>query len=143
MTIMEAIKARHSVRSYTEKAIPKEVIEALNAEIDACNNEGLLHIQFVHNEPKAFTGTLAHYGKFSGVQNYLAMVGKKSADLDEKIGYYGERIVLKAQMLGLNTCWVALTFSKSTVMKNITVNDDEKMVIVISLGYGTTQGGAA
>lgn len=140
MTIMEAIKARHSVRSYTEKALPKEIIDALSAEIAACNKEGDLHIQLVHNEPEAFAGMMAHYGKFSGVQNYLAMVGKKSSDLEEKIGYYGERIALKAQMLGLNTCWVALTFSKGTVKKNITVNDDEKMVLVLSLGYGTTQG---
>ena len=140
MTIMEAIKARHSVRSYTEKALPKEIIDELNAEIAACNKEGDLHIQFVHNEPKAFDGMLAHYGKFSGVQNYLALVGKKSSDLDEKLGYYGERIALKAQMLGLNTCWAAMTFSKGTVKKNITVNSDEKMVVVISLGYGATQG---
>ena len=47
---------------------------------------------------------MAHYGNFENCTNYIAMVGKKSADLDERCGYYGELLVLKAQELGLNTC---------------------------------------
>ncbi|MEA5051739.1 MAG: nitroreductase family protein [Oscillospiraceae bacterium] len=140
MTISEAIEARHSVRSYLDKPIPAETADALQREIDACNKEGGLHIQLVTNEPKAFDGVMAHYGKFSGVQNYIALAGKKSAELDEALGYYGERIALKAQTLGLNTCWVAMTFSKGTAKKHITVNAGEKLAIVIALGYGATQG---
>ena len=56
---------------------------------------------------------MAHYGKFSGVKNYIALIGKKSPSLDERCGYYGERLVLLAQQLGLNTCWVAMTHGKS------------------------------
>ena len=134
------MKARHSVRSYTDQPISQELIQKLNSEIKACNREGNLHIQLVTNEKKAFDGLMAHYGKFSGVQNYIALVGKKNSDLDEKLGYYGERIVLLAQSLGLNTCWVAMTVSKSIVKKNIEVKFDEKLRIIISLGYGSTQG---
>lgn len=140
MTILEAIKKRHSVRSYLDKKISKEIVSELQKEIDLCNKEGNLHIQLVTNEPTAFDGMMAHYGKFSGVQNYIALVGKKSANLEEKCGYYGERIVLKAQMLGLNTCWVAMTFSKNKAKKNIKINEGEKLTVVISLGYGSTQG---
>ncbi len=140
MTILEAMKARHSVRSYTDQPISQELIQKLNSEIKTCNREGNLHIQLVTNEKKAFDGLMAHYGKFSGVQNYIALVGKKNSDLDEKLGYYGERIVLSAQSLGLNTCWVAMTVSKSIVKKNIEVKFDEKLRIIISLGYGSTQG---
>jgi hypothetical protein len=85
---------------------------------------------------------MAHYGKFSGVRNYIALVGKKSAGLDEALGYYGERIALRAQTLGLNTCWVAMTFSKGTAKKHIAVNAGEKLAAVIALGYGATQGTA-
>lgn len=140
MTIMEAIENRHSVRSYQDKAIPAETIAELEKEIAACNAEGGLHIQMVVNEKNAFEGLMAHYGKFSGVQNYIALIGKKSADLDEKLGYYGERIVLKAQSLGLNTCWVAMSMRKGVVKKNCTIDNGEKLVCVLSLGYGTTQG---
>ena len=79
---------------------------------------------------------MAHYGKFSGVENYIALVGKKGAGLDEKAGYYGEKLVLKAQELGLNTCWVAMTHGKSTAE----IKKDEKLACIIALGYGTTQG---
>ena len=140
MTISEAIAARHSVRSYLDKPIPEETVDALKGEIDVCNKEGGLHIQLVTGEPKAFDGIMAHYGKFSGVQNYIALVGTKSAGLDEALGYYGERIVLRAQTLGLNTCWVAMTFSKGTAKKHIAINAGEKLAVVIALGFGATQG---
>lgn len=140
MTIIEAMKERHSVRSYKPVAIPRDLTERLQNEIDDCNHEGGLHIQLVTGEPKAFDGLMAHYGKFSGVTNYIALIGKKSADLDERVGYYGERLVLLAQSLGLNTCWVAMTFSKGTTKKHCTIEKGEKLVVVLALGYGATQG---
>ena len=138
MDILTAMKERHSVRRYKEIPIEKEKLDILFAEAEKCNAESGLHIQLVTDEPKAFTGALASYGHFSGVSNYIALVGKKSDTLDETAGYYGERLVLLAQMLGLNTCWVALTFSKRKA--RFDVGKGEKLVCVISLGYGEYQG---
>ena len=137
MTIQEAIEARHSVRKYLDKEIPADVIVALQDKIVECNKVGNLNIQLVQNETKAFTGMLS-YGTFSGVKNYLVMVGKKAKDLDERVGYYGEQIVLLAQTLGLNTCWVGLSYRK--VPEAYNVGKDEKLVCMIALGYGETQG---
>ena len=138
MNLKEAMAARHSVRQYKNKPLTPEIIAALQAEVEACNRDGGLHIQLVTNEPKAFDSFMAHYGKFSGVTNYIAMIGKKGPDLEEACGYYGERLVLKAQQLGLNTCWVAMTYSK--IRSAFSVGEGEKLCIVISLGYGKTQG---
>ena len=138
MDAMTLMNARHSVRQYEDKPIPAEVLAELKQEIEACNQESGLHIQLVTDEPKAFDCFMAHYGKFSGVKNYLALVGPKGADLDEKCGYYGERLVLKAQTLGLNTCWVAMSYSKTPGAFQI--GNGEKLTVVISLGYGKTQG---
>lgn len=140
MTILEAMKVRHSVRSYKQTPIDAEIIRALQKEIDSCNGESGLHIQLVTDEEKAFAGMMAHYGKFSGVRNYIALIGKKSPALDEKAGYYGERLALFAQTLGLNTCWVAMTFSKGVTKSNCKLEKGEKIVCVLSLGYGETQG---
>ena len=137
MTLLEAISARHSVRKYLDKEIPADIIAALQDKIAECNKVGNLSIQLVQNETKAFTGMLS-YGSFSGVKNYLVMVGKKSKDLDERVGYYGEQIVLLAQTLGLNTCWVGLSYRK--VPEAYNVGKDEKLVCMIALGYGETQG---
>ena len=137
MTLLEAISARHSVRKYLDKEIPADIIVALQDKIMECNKIGNLNIQLVQNETKAFTGMLS-YGSFSGVKNYLVMVGKKSKDLDERVGYYGEQIVLLAQTLGLNTCWVGLSYRNVPDAYNL--GKDEKLVCMIALGYGETQG---
>lgn len=138
MTLMEAMQARHSVRQYREEALRKEDAALLRGEIEACNAESGLHIQLVCGEPKAFSGLLARYGKFSGVTNYIALVGKKGPDLSETCGYFGERIVLRAQQIGLNTCWVAMTYSK--VPSAFSAGEGEKLCAVIAVGYGKTQG---
>lgn len=138
MDISEAIKERHSVRAYTDKKIEGEVLFALENKIAEINGESGLNVQLVLNEEKAFGGRMAHYGKFSGVKNYIAMVGKKGADLSEKVGYYGQKLVLFAQTLGLNTCWVALTYKK--VKTAYKIEEGEKLALVIAIGYGATQG---
>ena len=138
MDLKTAMQKRHSVRAYTDKPIEKEICNELMKVIDECNKEGNLHIQLVTDEPRAFDGFMAHYGNFSGVKNYVAMIGKKCDDLDEKIGYYGEKIVLTAQSLGLNSCWVALTYKK--IKTAFTVDKGEKLCCILALGYGATQG---
>jgi hypothetical protein len=138
MDILEIMKERHSVRQYSGKKIESRVREALAALAGECNRESGLSIQILYDEPKCFDSMMAHYGKFSGVDNYVALVGKKGADLDEKAGYYGEKLVLKAQELGLNTCWVAMTHGKSAA----NIKKGEKLVCIIALGYGVTQGTA-
>ena len=138
MELLEAIQARRSVRAYETKPIEGEVKDKLLSFIEECNQESGLHIQLILNEPKAFSGRMAHYGKFSGVEHYIALVGKKDGGLEERCGYYGEKIVLRAQQLGLNTCWVALTYSKTPGA--VQVGPGEKLVLVIAIGYGKTQG---
>jgi hypothetical protein len=137
MTLQEAITARHSVRKYIDKEIPADIVTALQDKIAEYNKVGNLNIQLVLNETRAFTGMLS-YGSFSGVRNYFVMVGKKGADLDERVGYYGEQLVLLAQTLGLNTCWVGLSYRK--VPEAYNVGKDEKLACMIALGYGETQG---
>ena len=140
MTILEAIQERHSVRSYTAEKLSGGIVSQLQRVIDACNRESGLDIQMVIDEPKAFDSFMARYGKFRGVRNYIALIGQKSSALDEKIGYYGERIALYAQTLGLNTCWVAMTFSKSITKSQCKMTSGEKLICVLALGYGETQG---
>lgn len=136
MEIMELIKSRHSVRQYLDKRIPDVVREQLNAYADELNREGDLNIQIIYDEPDCFNTRMARYGKFENANNYIAMVGKKSDGLEERCGFFGEKLVLKAQELGLNTCWVALTHGKSKAK----TGSGEKEVIIIALGYGKTQG---
>ena len=138
MDLLQAMNERHSVRSYTKQPIEGKTKENLLNFIKQCSEESGLHLQLVLDEPNAFDGFMAHYGKFSGVRNYIVLAGKRSADLEEKCGYYGEKIVLFAQMLGLNTCWVALTYRKGKA--EMQLGKGEKLCLVIAIGYGMTKG---
>lgn len=138
MTQLEAIKSRHSVRQYKDRPIETELRALLCEEIDKINAESGLNIQLICDEPKAFDSFMAHYGNFTGVSNYFAIAYKKGVDAQEKIGYYGERLVLFAQSIGLHTCWVALTYKR--VPDAIKIAKDEKLSLVISVGHGRNRG---
>jgi len=138
MTLQEAIEARHSVRAYRNEPLAEDACRQLEEEIAEVNQRGRLHIQLIQDEPKAFQGTLAKYGKFRNVTSYLVMAGKKAADLDERIGYYGEHLVLLAQTLGLNTCWVGLSYKK--IPNTYVLDEGEVIKAYIAIGYGETQG---
>ena len=126
------------MRAYTGQPLTDADAQALQEKIDEVNRVGRLHIQLIRNEPKAFLGPFARYGKFRNVTDYLVMAGVKADDLDERIGYYGEQLVLLAQTLGMNTCWVGLSYTK--IPNTYVLNDGEVIQAYISIGYGETQG---
>lgn len=139
MDYLEAIRARHAVRKYQTKPIEAEKLAEIQELIDECNRESGLHIQLVTNEPLAFSTGVFKYGQFSGVSNYLVLAGpKKGEDVKEKIGYYGQKVVLLMQALGLNTCWVALTFKN--VKDAYQLRPGETLHLVVACGYGETDG---
>ena len=136
--MIKEIENRHSVRSYKDIPLSLDIKNKLNERINEINEQNSLHFQLVCDEPKAFKGLMAHYGGFKNVSNYIALIGPKNRELDEKCGYFGEKLVLFAQGLGLNTCWVAMTYSK--VDSAYCIKPGEKLVMVIALGYGTDAG---
>lgn len=138
MELIEAIRARHSVRKYTDQPIETAKVATLRAELEIINAESGLNIQLVLDEPKCFSSGMWKYGQFSGVKNYFVMAGPKGKEAEEKIGYYGEKLVLLAQTLGLNTCWVGLTYKK--IPGTYTLRDGDTVHCVIALGYGTIPG---
>ena len=139
MTVKEAIKERHSVRRYKDMPVADELREELEQLIKECNEESGLRLQLICNDPECFDTLLAHYGRFKNAVNYIALVGRKDRnDLEEAAGYYGQKIVLAAQQIGLNTCWVAGTYGRSKCKAE--VGPDEKIVCVISIGYGESAG---
>ncbi|MCR5214417.1 MAG: nitroreductase family protein [Eubacterium sp.] len=139
MNIKDLIKARHSVRQFKDISIEESIREKLNNLAIRCNEDSGLNIQVIYDDPDCFNSLIAHYGKFENVTNYIALVGRKSLDnLEELCGYYGERMVLMAQELGLNTCWVGGTYSKGKCKAD--KQKGEKIVCVIALGYGKGSG---
>lgn len=132
MTELEALRIRRSVRKYVDTPLRQEDMDAMQAKIDELNRKGDLHFQLVVNERKAFRSFLS-YGKFSNVSNYIMVVGRESATLEYRAGYYGEELVIYAQSLGLSTCFVGLTYKK--IDGAFKVGTDERALLCIALGY--------
>lgn len=137
MTELEALKARHSVRSYQDKKIDSETVAKLKAFIDECNNEGNLNLQLCEDAANTYNKFLNKFMGLGSAPSVIACVGPVSPDLHERVGYYGQKVVLYAQQLGLNTCWAG-TFNKKTIPCE--AKDNDEIVISIAIGYGATQG---
>lgn len=136
--LLGAMEARHSVRQYTDEPISDEVAASLEDALKTINEDHWTDLQLVRNEPKAFNSRMAKYGKFEGANNYIALVGPECKELREVLGYAGEKLVLYAQDLGLNTCWVGLTYKAVNRVYRVEIGN--KLEGVIAIGYGQTPG---
>lgn len=144
LTLEDAIRQRHSVRRYQLRPIAPSLLLELEQLLAACRAASGLSFTLVTDEPEAFGRSfLAHYGRFRGVRNYLLISRRagdprSKAEVDRLVGYHGERFVLEAQRMGLNTCWVALTLNKRKARE--VLKEGEELRCAISVGYGEEQG---
>lgn len=137
ITVEDAIRNRHSVRSYDKREIDEETASKLRLKIEELNKEGDLHLQFLSDAGKAYNRLMNKFMGLDSAPSVIACVGRDDDTLSERVGYFGEQLVLYAQQLGLNTCWTG-TFNKKT--QGIEVNEGEKLEIFIAIGYGTNSG---
>lgn len=138
MTEIEAIKARHSVRNYKPQRIDAETAAKIRKKIEELNQESGLHLQYIEDAGKTYNKLLNRTAGLDSAPSVIACIGREDiTDLDEKVGYYGEKLVLFAQNLGLNTCWAGI-FSRKKIP--VEVDPGEKIVISIAIGYGENQG---
>ncbi len=139
MDMREAMFLRHTVRKYIAKTIPQEVVTALDGRIRQNNEAYHLNMQLMTENTDAFNAVLKIV-LAKGVHNYIIRAGPDTEALCEKVGYAGADIMLYAQTLGLNTWWVGGTFSRKGVEKHIALLDGQKLLGVLVVGYGQTQG---
>lgn len=133
MDIIEAIETRISCRAFEKKQIPEQDFQALAAEVAAINAETGLHFQLFGPRED---GTAIDMNRQMFANNppaYAALVTTEGPIPEEKLGYYGERLVLKATQLGLGTCWVASTYDRSTT--RVELEPGEKLHDVVPMGY--------
>ena len=136
MDILQLMKERHSVRSFELKSIEDEKKDIITNYVNNLNNKYHTHHQIFFDDPDAFKNSSASYGNFSGCNNYIMLVSTN----DKDAGYSGELIALKLQSLGLNTCFVGLTYKRGAIKKKVNLNTNEKIRCLLAIGYGINQG---
>jgi nitroreductase len=133
MNLLEAVNVRSSRRTYLDTPIAKDTEKKLVEMINTANEQGNLSLKLIQNESTAFGKFTKSYGLFKGVKNYILLIGKTEANVGEKLGYYGEKLVLLATQLGLGTCWVGGTFDRSVSAAYL--QPDETFCGVITIGH--------
>lgn len=140
MITVETIRERHSVREYDGKPLSRAEFDALIAVVEECARESGLDIQLVGDNPEVFN-VIARFGLIRGCRTHVAFAvddaKARGVAADEAIGYWGQKIVLAAQDMGLNTCWCALCSRKKS---RAVVAPGKKIRLIIAVGHGKTQG---
>lgn len=126
------------VRQYTDKAIPADIVELINARIAENNKKYDLELALAVGNSDGIGG-MAKLLLSRTVNNYIVLAGADAPELDEKLGYCGADLILYAQTLGLNTWWVGGMFNGKGALKNLS-NKEVRVNGVIAIGYGRTQG---
>ncbi len=139
MTLNEAAECRHTVRKYTDKKLPADIADKLTERLNRCNEKYGLSMKLITENTDAL-GAAVKLIMSKGVRNYIVLAGKDLSDTDEKLGYCGADIMLFAQTLGLNSWWIGGTFSRSGVRKHVPESEAEKIIGVIAVGFGESQG---
>ena len=134
---IELIKERHSVRNYRPEKIKSGIVEQIKDKIIELNADGKLHLQFIEDAGNTFNRLLNKMAGLGSAPSVIACVGTDDATLEQRVGYYGEKLVLFAQEIGLNTCWAG-TFNKKAIPAE--VKPGERLVIAIAIGYGASSG---
>jgi len=134
MDVWKVMEARHSVRIYKDEKITATDREKIENKLAEINKKSGLHFYACYDDPTVFNGNKAHYGDFKRVKNYIVLKGPKHRAID--VGYYGEELVLFLQEIGINTCWIAITYRWNKVKSH----DKYKKYLLIAMGYGENQG---
>ncbi len=134
MTEFEALEKRISVRAYEKRPLPPETVAELRETIDACNAAAGLHFQLIDKNADKKPAVKLSPGMFAGEVYTCALLAGPEGELGgEMVGYFSEKLMLKAVSLGLGACWVAGTYDRKSVSPALC--DGEKLWGVMPLGY--------
>jgi hypothetical protein len=138
--VTDLIKARFSCRRYLEEPISEKDRRQL-AGFMAANSTGPFGspIRFelvtaTEADRRALRG-LGTYGFIRNPAGFIIGAMEEAKNNLEDFGYAMERIILSATDVGLSTCWLGGTFTKSRFAKKIGMKDRESVPAVTSVGY--------
>jgi len=144
--IQEIIEQRYSCRSYIDKQIQETHRQALHNFIMA-HRIGPLGTQArfelvtaTQDDRKSLKG-LGTYGFIKNPTGFIIGALEQGPKNLEEYGYLLEHIILCATDIGLGTCWLGGSFTKSSFAKKVSLRDEETIPAVISTGYSVKKNG--
>ena len=137
MSVIELMKLRRSVRSYTGEPLSKEHSEAITnyiANLKAPFGTDV-RIEFIHTQIDNGRIKLGTYGYIKGASDFITLSYTPSPLAEEGAAYLFEQVILFCTGLGLGTCWLGGSFSRKDFKGQISLKPNEKLRIVSPVGY--------
>jgi nitroreductase len=144
LPVAEAVARRRSCRRYLDRPLAGDVRAALEAFLDAgrrgpFGGRARFALAAATAEDRAALRGLGTYGFIHGATGFiLGAIGRGAGDLED-YGYLLEQAVLLATDLGLGTCWLGGSFTKSSFAKRLALAGGESMPAVVAVGYAVEE----
>lgn len=134
---IEAIKARHSVRTYLPKPLSGDDLEKIRAYAAGLVNPfgAQVAVRIVNKGVGSEAVKLGTYGTIKGASTFLGVAAAPGEHALEGLGYAFEDLVLYATSLGLGTVWLGGTFSKGDFQRAMDMPEGWLFPIVSPIGY--------
>ena len=138
--VTDIIEERFSCRRHPKNSIVEEMRQRLAGFI-AAHQTGPFDsptrfelVTAMDADRQALRG-LGTYGFIRNPAGFIIGATRESKYNLEDFGYTMEQIILFATDIGLGTCWLGGTFTKSSFAKRISAGKDELVPAVTSIGY--------
>jgi hypothetical protein len=131
------IEKRHSRRNYEVKLPKQNHLKKLQTVCDTFRPFDSVRAVLVTEPPdNVFKGVVGAYGIIRGAKAFIAFIGNtRNTAVEEQVGYTGEGIILEAEAISLNTCWVGGTFKRELVDSLIELQEHERVYAITPVGY--------
>jgi hypothetical protein len=145
--ITQIIAQRHSCRTYADRLLAAPVQQTLK-DFLAANEAGPLgstarfELAAATEQDRNSLRGLGTYGFIKGATGFIVGAARPGAKNLEDYGYLMERAILHATDLGLGTCWLGGSFTKSSFAKKISATCEETVPAVTATGYMAEAGSA-
>ena len=136
MITTETMKARRSVRTFTEESVASELIEKLSAYMKELDNPFHIPIKFQILDAKEHNLSSP---VLVGAQTYIVGKYQRQPNAELAFGYEFEKLMLCAVSLGLGTVWIAGTMDRKAFERAIEVKDGEVMPAITPIGYAANK----
>ena len=144
MDYKKLMKSRKSTRAYKDDKVNKKEIEELLHYFHNCKRlvpdielEPILFIEGQEVFDK-LDGIAGYNGRMIQAPSYMVMTSEVKGGYIENTGFVVENMLLKAEELGIDTCWI--TFPDSlTIKEALSITSDNEVTAIFALGYGLEQ----
>jgi len=145
-TVKEIIEKRYSCRFYIDESIQETHQQELRRFLETQQTGPMgTHARFTlvaatQDDRQSLKG-LGTYGFIKNPKGFIiGAIGQGPKNLED-YGYLLEKVILKATDIGLGTCWLGGSFTKSSFAKKISLSDNETIPAVASVGYDEKKNG--